>query len=158
MAELSKIELLVLEWVEKEPFIGVKSLTSRDGYGVSSLDIRSAVWSLMDRDIIAWNKDFKLYIKSSEDQIKRFSLKTVETENSNPPAPIAYVDKYGSWVRWGDYYKLKKDNKELRKLLWLNHGCSITTLYGDDGEMQCSSCRMDFKRDSIDLISKRMIK
>jgi hypothetical protein len=28
-----------------------------------------------------------------------------------------------------------KENKELRKLLWINHGCSILDLYGDDGEM-----------------------
>lgn len=30
--------------------------------------------------------------------------------------------------------------------LWINHGCEIGTLYGDDGEMQCSSCIVDFKR------------
>lgn len=34
----------------------------------------------------------------------------------------------------------------LRKLLWLRHGCEVSALYGDDGEMQCSSCGIDFKR------------
>ena len=41
----------------------------------------------------------------------------------------------------------------LRKSIWLNHGCSIRDLYGDDGEMQCSRCGVDFKRDSVDLIT-----
>lgn len=38
------------------------------------------------------------------------------------------------------------DNKKLRELLWLRHGCSISSLYGDDGEMQCGHCLIDFKR------------
>jgi hypothetical protein len=33
----------------------------------------------------------------------------------------------------------------LRKLLWIRHGCS--GLYGDDGEMQCGQCLIDFKRE-----------
>jgi len=36
--------------------------------------------------------------------------------------------------------------KELRELLWLRHGCDFKYLYGDDGEMQCSKCQIDFKR------------
>lgn len=39
---------------------------------------------------------------------------------------------------------------EVRKFFWLNHGCSIAALYGDDGEMQCGNCKSDFKRDSIE--------
>jgi hypothetical protein len=38
------------------------------------------------------------------------------------------------------------DAERLRKLLWLRHGCSFSALYGDDGEMQCSACGIDFKR------------
>jgi len=50
---------------------------------------------------------------------------------------------------------VKKENKKLRELLWLNHGCPIGMLYGDDGEMQCNKCMIDFKRDSIeDIINK----
>lgn len=42
----------------------------------------------------------------------------------------------------------------LRKLLWQFHGCSC--LYGDDGEMQCAKCGLDFKRDSIDVIDTKL--
>jgi len=46
---------------------------------------------------------------------------------------------------------------KLRKLLWLNHGCEHAALYGDDGEMQCNSCMIDFKRDSEDVIENKII-
>lgn len=35
---------------------------------------------------------------------------------------------------------------ELRRGWWLSHGCSGVALYGDDGEMQCHDCRIDFRR------------
>lgn len=38
------------------------------------------------------------------------------------------------------------DSERLRKLLWIRHGCSISALYGDDGELQCGRCLIDFKR------------
>lgn len=41
---------------------------------------------------------------------------------------------------------MPKSEQILRQLLWLNHGCAVSTLYGDDGEMQCSKCGIDFKR------------
>jgi hypothetical protein len=44
---------------------------------------------------------------------------------------------------------------KLRQLLWLNHGC--ISLYGDDGEMQCGQCGIDFKRDPVDLIERRLM-
>jgi hypothetical protein len=31
--------------------------------------------------------------------------------------------------------------EQLRKLLWLNHGCPVHYLYSDDGEMQCNGKR-----------------
>lgn len=34
---------------------------------------------------------------------------------------------------------------KFREGLWINHGCPIAVLYGDDGQMQCSMCRLDFK-------------
>ena len=43
----------------------------------------------------------------------------------------------------------------LRKLLWLRHGCPSHVLYGDDGELQCSACMIDFLRDSAEQIEKR---
>lgn len=43
------------------------------------------------------------------------------------------------------------ENKKLRELLWLMHGHD--GLYGDDGEMQCGTCKIDFKRDSAERIA-----
>jgi hypothetical protein len=48
------------------------------------------------------------------------------------------------------------ESHQLRHLLWLNHGCTIDHLYGDDGEMQCQKCMIDFKRDSIEIIECRL--
>ena len=43
----------------------------------------------------------------------------------------------------------------LRRELWINHGCPFAALYGDDGEMQCGQCLIDFKRMPIaDLVQK----
>ena len=44
---------------------------------------------------------------------------------------------------------MKPNEFVLRRLLWLRHGCPIHALYGDDGEMQCGICLIDFKRDSV---------
>lgn len=46
------------------------------------------------------------------------------------------------------------DEMILRKLLWLRHGCE--GLYGDDGEMQCGVCGIDFKRDTPNQIGARL--
>lgn len=43
---------------------------------------------------------------------------------------------------------------KLRRTLWLRHG--HLGLYGDDGEMQCSKCRLDYLRDSLDAIETRL--
>lgn len=42
----------------------------------------------------------------------------------------------------------EEENKKLRELLWIRHGCSLSSLYGDDGEMHCNACMIDFKRAS----------
>lgn len=47
------------------------------------------------------------------------------------------------------------DEQIARRLLWLRHGCSISMLYGDDGEMQCGRCIIDFKRNSMADIEAR---
>jgi hypothetical protein len=47
------------------------------------------------------------------------------------------------------------DEFTLRHLLWLRHGCDLSALYGDDGEMQCHGCRIDFLRDPARVISKK---
>lgn len=52
--------------------------------------------------------------------------------------------------------ELANENSRLRYLLWLNHGCYA--LYGDDGEMQCGHCMIDFKRDSVKNIEYKLDK
>ena len=58
----------------------------------------------------------------------------------------------------GNVRSLESENTLLRQLLWLNHGCPITALYGDDGEMQCSACLVDFKRNPADKIMAAFIR
>ncbi len=48
---------------------------------------------------------------------------------------------------------LRESEMMLRRLLWEHHA-SGHGLYGDDGEMQCNTCLLDFKRDSIDEIER----
>jgi len=48
---------------------------------------------------------------------------------------------------------MNNDEKKLRYLLWLKHG-HLKYLYGDDGEMQCHKCLLDFKRDSVQRIEE----
>lgn len=52
--------------------------------------------------------------------------------------------------------KLDEENKLLREFLWLNHGCGSHYLYGDDGEMQCNNCLLDFKRNDVKMIICRI--
>jgi len=42
--------------------------------------------------------------------------------------------------------EMTPEEMKLREMLWLRHGCEFGTLYGDDGEMQCNKCHIDFKR------------
>lgn len=46
--------------------------------------------------------------------------------------------------------------KAFRGYAWINHGCSISALYGDDGEMQCGNCRIDFLRDPVSEIFRKL--
>lgn len=45
----------------------------------------------------------------------------------------------------------------LRELIWLRHGCGAVGLYGDDGEMHCNLCGIDFKRDPAHKIKARLL-
>lgn len=49
---------------------------------------------------------------------------------------------------------LKDEIKALRYLLWSHHAIGHM-LYGDDGEMQCNTCLLDFKRDPIQKICNK---
>lgn len=65
------------------------------------------------------------------------------------------TDKEKAWAyskSVQNYLDSREENIELRRLLWENHGHN--GLYGDDGEMQCGACGVDFKRDSIKTIEK----
>lgn len=67
---------------------------------------------------------------------------------------------------WGEWATAKMEQAldrisaemglEARKWLWLNHGCPVSVLYGDDGEMQCANATahpgrrvLDFRRDDL---------
>jgi calcineurin-like phosphoesterase family protein len=55
------------------------------------------------------------------------------------------------------YKELEADNLRLRQLLWLRHNPEHSNaLYGDDGELQCSVCMIDFKRMSVSDIIKKL--
>lgn len=45
-----------------------------------------------------------------------------------------------------EVHRLREQLRVARRLLWIRHGCPIAALYGDDGEMQCRNCGIDFKR------------
>jgi hypothetical protein len=49
---------------------------------------------------------------------------------------------------------MSENEYALRRLLWLRHGCSYSSLYGDDGEMRCNECNIDFLRYNINYIEK----
>lgn len=52
-----------------------------------------------------------------------------------------------------DCIKAVQEADLLRKLLWLRHDADHSAgLYGDDGEMQCVACGIDFKRTPADAI------
>ncbi len=38
------------------------------------------------------------------------------------------------------------EEQSIRHFLWNNHGCKLMARYGDDGEMSCGMCALDFKR------------
>lgn len=44
----------------------------------------------------------------------------------------------------------------LRHEWWLNHHCPISALYGDDGEMQCGRCVVDFGREALEILHRHV--
>ena len=53
---------------------------------------------------------------------------------------------------------LRAEEPKWRRFLWLNHGCPPMAAYGDDGEMQCNACGIDFKRRTADEISEYFLR
>lgn len=47
----------------------------------------------------------------------------------------------------------KRIEFQIREYLWLTHG--HMGLYGDDGEMQCSECGLDYKRDDLQIVVEK---
>lgn len=54
----------------------------------------------------------------------------------------------------GKLERVNDDNDNLRRLLWLRHGCPWAALYGDDGKLDCNKCVIDF-RAPVDEIAGR---
>lgn len=52
--------------------------------------------------------------------------------------------------------KLKEENRILRYLLGRSHDGPKHRIYGDDGELQCSACWIDFVRDSAQDIKRKL--
>lgn len=75
-------------------------------------------------------------------------------------------DDLGEWVRFEHHIlenetasrdsqsSVPSEEVKLRKLLWLHHGCQKHRLYGDDGEMQCLQCGLDFKRETANALER----
>jgi hypothetical protein len=52
--------------------------------------------------------------------------------------------------------RLRADNVRLRYLLARQHDGPRHMIYGDDGELQCGACFIDFRRDSVPDIEKKL--
>lgn len=66
-------------------------------------------------------------------------------------------DKNELEVLRGDVKTLSRGERKLRQLLFIRHGCNGPALYGDDGELQCKSCLIDFLRMLPDEIEQRFM-
>lgn len=63
------------------------------------------------------------------------------------------ADDHSAVARLESYDAMREREQSLRRELWLSHG--HTGIYGDDGEMQCGECGIDYKRDSVESIIQR---
>jgi len=48
------------------------------------------------------------------------------------------------------------DNRKLRRMLAIQHDGPKHMIYGDDGELQCGACMIDFRRDSVSDIERKL--
>jgi len=69
----------------------------------------------------------------------------LDVENSNliPDDERIILDDFSHWPKNDGW---PRNEEILRELLWMEHQCEGK--YGDDGEMQCGKCLIDFRRDS----------
>ena len=60
------------------------------------------------------------------------------------------------WFKASDEYKFLEDM--VRKLWWEEHFNKANHyLYGDDGEMQCNVCLIDFKRETLGVLGSKRV-
>lgn len=52
--------------------------------------------------------------------------------------------------------QLRSDNRKLRYLLARQHDSVKHMIYGDDGELQCNVCWIDFRRDPVVEIERKL--
>ena len=57
----------------------------------------------------------------------------------------------------GEIAGLRANQHHLKRQVWLTHGCPMPALYGDDGEMACNACGIDFKRWTVERILARLM-
>lgn len=62
---------------------------------------------------------------------------------------------FGTGGLMGQRDEARAEVRALRRLLWLHHGHDGPAIYGDDGEMQCHACPLDFRRAGIEQIAQR---
>jgi hypothetical protein len=75
----------------------------------------------------------------------------VEDYEDVPQASAAFF----AWLGTVDLERSISEEMTLRRLLWVHHECPPHARYGDDGEMQCSSCLIDFRRISIKRLEEK---
>lgn len=76
--------------------------------------------------------------------------------NAYREGDLSLAEAITAIVRWAEQSdSLREREARLRRLLWMRHGCGVAALYGDDGEMQCGKCLLDFQHDSIERIEQR---
>jgi hypothetical protein len=46
----------------------------------------------------------------------------------------------------------------LRQEWWMNHACRVGSAYGDDGEMSCCGCGLDFKRMELPALYSHVVR
>jgi hypothetical protein len=68
--------------------------------------------------------------------------------------PLTLRDSILAAIRPVVAARLHEAEQALRNEWWLSHGHD--GLYGDDGEMQCSQCGADYKRDPLDVLRQKV--
>lgn len=75
----------------------------------------------------------------------RMSMFAVAEQNAAFKSQVAALTTENARLR-ADKERSDTLDGFLRKQSWVNHGCQLPALYGDDGEMYCNACMIDFRR------------